>query len=379
MTNQPLTPDQRILGRENADRALGISRRDLLKAAAATPALAGFYFGYKDMGSKPGQGRDHRHRRRRLPGDDPFAQPRLPRLHRLLRHSPLPAGAGGQGVFRPQGLHRRPTSRSSSSTSTKEEMYADPDVEMIVIALPLWLHAPVAIEAMKAGKHVFTEKLMAHSISRVQGDVPGRRDKNRLLAVGHQRHYSVLYDNANLPGPERRPGRHPPHPGPLAPQQRPAHGRQGQRRQPDLRPQDRACPSSSTTRRATSSTAIAGSDVHPDKDKNIDYKKYGYKSLDELINWRLYNRTGAGLMAELGSHQLDACSIFLGKKHPLAGHRHRRHDLLQGRPRGRRPRLHGLRVPRPGRQGPGGRDLFVDQHQLVRRLRRDGHGLEGAR
>ena len=23
-------------------------------------------------------------------------------------------------------------------------------------------------------------------------------------------------------------------------------------------------------------------------------------------------------MAELGSHQLDACSIFLGKRHPLA-------------------------------------------------------------
>ena len=53
-------------------------------------------------------------------------------------------------------------------------------------------------------------------------------------------------------------------------------------------------------------------------DKNIDYAKFGYKNLDELINWRLYNRTGAGLMAELGSHQLDACSIFLEKKHPLA-------------------------------------------------------------
>src|SRR5262249_25240064 len=51
---------------------------------------------------------------------------------------------------------------------------------------------------------------------------------------------------------------------------------------------------------------------------NVDYAKFGYKSLDELINWRLYNRTGAGLMAELGSHQLDACSIFLGKKHPLS-------------------------------------------------------------
>src|SRR5258707_773737 len=50
----------------------------------------------------------------------------------------------------------------------------------------------------------------------------------------------------------------------------------------------------------------------------VDFAKYGYKSLDELIRWRLYNRTGAGLMAELGSHQIDACSIFLGKKHPLA-------------------------------------------------------------
>jgi predicted dehydrogenase len=36
------------------------------------------------------------------------------------------------------------------------------------------------------------------------------------------------------------------------------------------------------------------------------------------VRWRLFDRTGAGLMAELGSHQLDACSIFLGKVHPLA-------------------------------------------------------------
>jgi predicted dehydrogenase len=31
----------------------------------------------------------------------------------------------------------------------------------------------------------------------------------------------------------------------------------------------------------------------------------------ELVQWRLFQRTGGGLMAELGSHQLDACSIFL--------------------------------------------------------------------
>jgi predicted dehydrogenase len=47
-------------------------------------------------------------------------------------------------------------------------------------------------------------------------------------------------------------------------------------------------------------------------------KKYGYDSVEQLVRWRLYNDTGNGLMAELGSHQLDACSIFLGKVHPLA-------------------------------------------------------------
>ena len=34
-------------------------------------------------------------------------------------------------------------------------------------------------------------------------------------------------------------------------------------------------------------------------------------AIEELIRWRLWNRTGGGLMAELGSHQLDASSIFI--------------------------------------------------------------------
>src|SRR5262249_31167952 len=44
----------------------------------------------------------------------------------------------------------------------------------------------------------------------------------------------------------------------------------------------------------------------------------GFDDLNQLVRWRLYRKTGGGLMAELGSHQLDACSIFLGKRKPLA-------------------------------------------------------------
>jgi predicted dehydrogenase len=143
------------------------------------------------------------------------------------------------------------------------------------------------------------------------------KETNRLLAVGHQRHYSALYDNANF----------------LI-----KNGVLGEIRHiRALWHRNNATPMVARDKdnnpifdTATGQPQIMHDEhgkvvyrdswkrTHLDLDKNIDYKKYDYQSLDELINWRLYNRTGAGLMAELGSHQLDACSIFLDKKHPLA-------------------------------------------------------------
>ena len=53
------------------------------------------------------------------------------------------------------------------------------------------------MDALNAGKHVLTEKLMAHDITQCKQMIRKAKEKNLLLAVGHQRHYSVLYDNAN--------------------------------------------------------------------------------------------------------------------------------------------------------------------------------------
>ena len=64
-----------------------------------------------------------------------------------------------------------------------------------------------------------------------------------------------------------------------------------------------------------------------DADKTVEAHKYGYEdrmleqlgrnrpALEELIRWRVWDRTGGGLMAELGSHQLDAASIFISAMH----------------------------------------------------------------
>ena len=69
-------------------------------------------------------------------------------------------------------------------------------VEGIIIALPLHLHAPVAIYAMQNGLHVLTEKLMGHSIADCK-EMARVSDKTRcLLATGHQRHYNIRYAEA---------------------------------------------------------------------------------------------------------------------------------------------------------------------------------------
>ncbi|HEY4760912.1 MAG TPA: Gfo/Idh/MocA family oxidoreductase, partial [Thermoguttaceae bacterium] len=69
-------------------------------------------------------------------------------------------------------------------------------LEGVIIALPLHLHAQAAVAAMKAGLHVLTEKLMAHSVHECK-EMAWVAQKTKLyLATGHQRHYNILYANA---------------------------------------------------------------------------------------------------------------------------------------------------------------------------------------
>jgi predicted dehydrogenase len=184
-------------------------------------------------------------------------------------------------------------------------------IEAVVIALPLHLHAAVAIEAMRKGKHVLCEKLMAWNIDQCKKMIQVAEETNRILTIGHQRHYSLLYAQAveaiqagvlgdirHIRALWHRNNTWPRLDKNGKPIIVPEHGHQlTQLRDswhPEIRKEDREALEKVVT------------------------DKYDFKSMEELVRWRLYNRTGGGLMAELGSHQLDACSIFLGKVHPLA-------------------------------------------------------------
>ena len=77
-----------------------------------------------------------------------------------------------------------------------QELLGRKDIEAIIIAAPLWMHEPLAIDALKAGKHVFTEKAMAHSIEGCRRMIDAANSARKNLQVGHQRNYNPLYQEA---------------------------------------------------------------------------------------------------------------------------------------------------------------------------------------
>ena len=98
----------------------------------------------------------------------------------------------GRGPPARQGLRPRERRLRGADQATPRH----DGIEAVIIALPLHLHAPAAIAAMKAGLHVLTEKLMAHSVHECKDMARVAEQTGLLLATGHQRHYNILYANA---------------------------------------------------------------------------------------------------------------------------------------------------------------------------------------
>jgi predicted dehydrogenase len=225
-------------------------------------------------------------------------------------------------------------------------------IEAVILALPLHMHAPAAIAAMRAGLHVITEKLMGHSVHECKEMTRVAKETKLLLATGHQRHYSILYDSAvkliqgGLLG-ELHFIRARWHRGNL-----PGHDSWQQPMPESVKPDDplakHLARQLKNAQEQLAKASGAGVDLWRKRvdqakaqiaDKIVDAEKFGYQNkqilgaggkvvyqrpaIEELIRWRLWDRTGAGLMAELGSHQLDAASIFIAavhggvKQHPL--------------------------------------------------------------
>lgn len=63
------------------------------------------------------------------------------------------------------------------------DLLADPEVDVVVVATPTHTHAPIAREALAAGKHVVVEKVMATSSAEADEMIAAAAAANKVLTV----------------------------------------------------------------------------------------------------------------------------------------------------------------------------------------------------
>ncbi|GKU78241.1 Gfo/Idh/MocA family protein [Paenibacillus sp. L3-i20] len=71
-------------------------------------------------------------------------------------------------------------------TSTPEQLIQRDDIDAVIIGVPNQFHAPLAIAAIEAGKHVLLEKPMGISGEAARGIVKASESSDRVVMVAHQ-------------------------------------------------------------------------------------------------------------------------------------------------------------------------------------------------
>ena len=153
------------------------------------------------------------------------------------------------------------------------------DLDAVIVATPDFWHADHAITCMKAGINVYCEKEMSNDLAKARQMVQTSRETGKLLQIGHQRRSNPRYihckekliTDAKLFGRLTH-----------------TYGQWNRGVVQDLGAPARYIMS------------------------DADLKKYGFDSMHEFRNWRWFKKYGGGPIVDLGSHQIDIFSWFLG-------------------------------------------------------------------
>lgn len=151
-------------------------------------------------------------------------------------------------------------------------------LDAVIVATPDFWHAEHAIASLKAGLHVYCEKEMANTLEDARRIALAARESGKLLQVGHQRRsnpryifsYQKLVREAALLG-------------------------------------------RITTVNAQWNRSRRDPLTIPDKYaiRPGVLEKYGFRSMEQFLNWRWYRGMGGGPIVDLGSHQIDIFNWFL--------------------------------------------------------------------
>ena len=76
------------------------------------------------------------------------------------------------------------------------QVLADPNVDTVVISTPEHLHYPMFMAAIKAGKNIYVEKPLAHTIEQGEEMVAAAKKAGKVVQVGTQNRSNSLYQKA---------------------------------------------------------------------------------------------------------------------------------------------------------------------------------------
>lgn len=161
----------------------------------------------------------------------------------------------------------------------REMLSAVPEIDAVVVATPDFMHAEHTNASLRAGKHVYCEKLMSNTVEGARSMVRTARETKKLLQVGHQRRSNPRY----------------------------LHARDRVVREAHLL--GRITNASGQWNRAV--TADLG---YPAKYALPEAKlhQYGYANMHEFRNWRWFKKYAGGPISDLGAHQIDVFNWMLG-------------------------------------------------------------------
>jgi len=75
-------------------------------------------------------------------------------------------------------------------------MLAEADVDVVSVCTPNYLHAPVSIDALNAGKHVLCEKPMATSEEDALAMIEAAKNNNKKLMIAHNQRFVPSHEKA---------------------------------------------------------------------------------------------------------------------------------------------------------------------------------------
>jgi predicted dehydrogenase len=157
--------------------------------------------------------------------------------------------------------------KGARSYTDYKKLLQDKDIQAVIIATPLYLHYPMALDAIAAGKHIYMEKTMAYTIPQALDLVKKVERSELVFQVGHQYRYYSMYLKV----------------------------------------------------KEILSKGWIGKVSHYEcqYNRNSDWRKpVSDPKMERAINWRMYKEYCGGVLSELSAHEIDIVN-WMEDSHPI--------------------------------------------------------------